>query len=352
MLRQTWYTQYRLVFPCLDLTRDLALACWRHPLNPQGEVALRTAGNETLRICRPGAQQEMLTACFSSSSFSSLLRWTDKIHPKGSLLSGSHLSGLRPRPAGQVGRTQVIKGNVPLGLLHIVPALIDALPWASLAKIVAVIQAHRGQVHDKATSIALKDVMLVENGHWLYLNTWKFTHYCQFNSSKVNISYTGKRFNMSLQPLSKAAVGETCLASLSMIDSSVFPLAGLMSIDVSSFAALNREWSHLKQRNLAYNHLDLSAMAELTVVPIRQLLYLNLSGNNMGVRAQDLCKMAKGRWSDLRVLIWSSNAISVSAVVALSKKLSTAKLASKVTVLTVSTIRVNPSLTRLTLIIS
>ena len=208
-------------------------------------------------------------------------------------------------------------------LLHTVPALIDALPWESLVKISAVSKAHRQQVHDRVTSIALKnsgDILLVLNGQWPQLNTWRFTRY--FNGTNVHISYTRNNFHMSSQPLSTGAVRKLCLGKLEHLQQLSLPACRL---DVRSLAALNCGlWSGLKQLNLAKNHLDLSAMAELNAGPMRHLQYLDLSGNNMGVRA--LSEMAKGRWSDLRVLNWSGNAVSVSAVFKLSEKLASTEL--------------------------
>ena len=93
-------------------------------------------------------------------------------------------------------------------LLQVVPALVEALPWESVAKMLAVSKAHRRQVHDRVTSISVKDsgdVLLVLEGHWPQLNFWRFACYSQFNSTNVNISYTGKRFRMSSQPLSTGA---------------------------------------------------------------------------------------------------------------------------------------------------
>ena len=129
-------------------------------------------------------------------------------------------------------------------------------------------------------------------------------------------------FRLSSQPLSTAAVRKLCLGKLEHLQQLSLPACQLV---VKSLAALKCGfWSGPKQLNLSKHDLDQSAMAELIARPMRHLQYLDLSGNNMGLRA--LYEMAKGIWSYLRVLNWSSNVLSVSAVVKLSEKRPTAEL--------------------------
>ena len=169
-------------------------------------------------------------------------------------------------------------------VLHEVPLLLDLIPATSLAALVAVSQAHRQQIHDYVTRIAIPDhehIQTLFTGVWPCLKSWQIGNRlqtCPRGTHSYNYSGAGLlelRF-LTLCEGSMTAAG--VVAQLHHVSQSTLRVCRIRSVGLSCAgicAFCTYTWPGLLQLNLSNYKLDTVAIPHLAAAswPCRHCIF-------------------------------------------------------------------------------
>ena len=199
-------------------------------------------------------------------------------------------------------------------ILHEVPLLLDLLPAKSLAALVAVNQAHRRQVHNHVSRVAIPDhehVQTLFRGVWPRVKSWQIGDRLQTwpdGTHSDNYSSTAliKLRFLTLCEGSLTAAGVA--AQLHHVSQSTLQICRIRSVELSCagiYAFCSHTWPALLQLYLSNYKLDTVAISHLAAASWPCLTTLHLSCTGLTHAAfQQLCL---GCWPALTKLDVSQN---------------------------------------------
>ena len=206
-------------------------------------------------------------------------------------------------------------------ILHEVPLLLDLMPAKSLAALVAVNQAHRQQIHNHVSRIAVPDhehIQTLFRGVWPRLSFWQIGNNLQtYPDGTHSRSYTStglhKLRHLTLCEGSMTAAGVAAqlhCVSWSSLQMCRIQSVGLSCAGISAFCTYT--WPSLLQLDLSGHQLDAAAVAHLAAGCWPCLTTLNL--RHTGLNHAALQQLGLGYWPAGTHLNVSGNSLSNGSV--------------------------------------
>ena len=206
-------------------------------------------------------------------------------------------------------------------VLHEVPLLLELMPAKSLAALVAVNRAHRQQIHNHVTQIAIPDhehIQTLFRGGWPRLLFWQISDKLQtYPDGTHSRSYTGvglhemRRLTLCEGSMTAAGVvAQLHCVSWSTLQMCRIQSGGLSCAGINAFCTYT--WPSLLQLDLSGHQLDAAAIAHLAAGCWPCLTTLNL--RHTGLDHAALQQLGLGYWPAVTHLNVSGNSLSNGSV--------------------------------------